>query len=287
MNSAFCVRTASQSEFEIAIQWAQKEGWNPGLDDLEAFYSADPDGFLMGWLGDRPVSAISVVRYQKNFAFLGFYLVHPEYRGAGYGLATWSAGMAHLQNRTICLDGVLDQQSNYKKNGFEYITQNIRFTGIPRRDNWEENLYEIIELTTANLPAVFALDQQCFPSPRENFIQEWVLPNAVKTRLSKGIVKDGRLIGFGTIRQCNSGFKIGPLFCETDGAAHALVKALISTVSPSAEISVDIPLCNTAAVKLAECLNLTPQFETARMVCGPAPTIAWNQVYGITSLELG
>lgn len=71
------IRTASENEFAVAIEWAKSEGWNPGLDDLSAFYAADPGGFLMGFLDDEPVSSISVVRYGDEFGFLGFYIVHP------------------------------------------------------------------------------------------------------------------------------------------------------------------------------------------------------------------
>jgi hypothetical protein len=30
---------------QVAISWADAEGWNPGLDDAERFLAADPDSF--------------------------------------------------------------------------------------------------------------------------------------------------------------------------------------------------------------------------------------------------
>ena len=66
------VRPATREEFATAIDWAAAEGWNPGLDDLEAFFAADPRGFWMAWKDGAPVSCISVVRVSADFGFLGF-----------------------------------------------------------------------------------------------------------------------------------------------------------------------------------------------------------------------
>ena len=79
------IRNADQYAFQVAVEWAANESWNPGLDDLPPFYAADPDGFLMGYIGDEPVACISVVRYGAEFGFLGFYIVSPAHRGQGCG----------------------------------------------------------------------------------------------------------------------------------------------------------------------------------------------------------
>ena len=81
------IRPASRKEFTVAVDWAADEGWNPGLDDLEAFHAADPNGFLMGFEGDEPISSISVVKYGAKFGFLGFYIVRPDRRETGAGLS--------------------------------------------------------------------------------------------------------------------------------------------------------------------------------------------------------
>lgn len=104
------VRTITENEMEIVVEWAAQEGWNPGLNDGSCYYQADPNGFLIGVLDGRPIASISVVKYGDSFGFLGFYIVRPEYRGMGYGMQIWNSGLDYLRGRTIGLDGVVAQQ---------------------------------------------------------------------------------------------------------------------------------------------------------------------------------
>ena len=36
------------SDLNMVLDWAGEEGWNPGLEDAEAFLASDPDGFFLG-----------------------------------------------------------------------------------------------------------------------------------------------------------------------------------------------------------------------------------------------
>src|ERR1700754_624217 len=114
----FTVRPMRLDEVEHAIQWAQQEGWNPGLHDAACFRAADPDGFFIGTLRDEPVGSISAVRYGEHFGFIGLYIVKPEFRGEGFGFRIWQHAMAYLAGRNIGLDGVVAQQDNYRQSGF-------------------------------------------------------------------------------------------------------------------------------------------------------------------------
>ena len=90
------IRTMTRSEFNLTMDWAAGEGWNPGFDDAECFFRTDPTGFLIGLLDDEPIASISVVKYEAHFGFLGFYIVKQEYRRLGYGYKLWKAGMKRL-----------------------------------------------------------------------------------------------------------------------------------------------------------------------------------------------
>src|SRR5262245_48464717 len=127
--SRFVVRRMSAADVARSCAWAAAEGWNPGLYDALAFHAADPNGFLVGELDGEPVASISVVRYGSDFGFLGFYIVVPAVRGKGWGIGIWREGMAHLAGRLVGLDGVVAQQDNYRRSGFELAWRNVRHEG--------------------------------------------------------------------------------------------------------------------------------------------------------------
>ena len=117
--TAASFRTATLPELSRILDWAADEGWNPGIEDAEAFFAADPGGFFVADHDGTPVAAISVVNHSDSFAFLGLYICHPDWRGTGLGFALWTHAIAHAGGRTIGLDGVPAQQDNYARSGFE------------------------------------------------------------------------------------------------------------------------------------------------------------------------
>ena len=279
------IRTASASDFAVAVDWAAAEGWNPGLDDLSAFHGTDPGGFFMGRIGNKPVSSISVVRYGAAFGFLGFYIVHPDHRGSGAGWATWQHGMAYLEGRTVGLDGVVAQQENYRKSGFVLAGRNVRYGGVPQVEA-EKATAEVRAVTVEDLPALIAYDRAFFAAPREAFTAPWVLAPTGTRRTALMAVKDGEIAGYGVIRACRSGCKVGPLLAEDAGTAAALF-AKLCAAAPGTEVALDTPQDNKAAMALAESAGLAPVFETARMYRGPAPSLPIDRTFGITTFELG
>ena len=36
----------NRDELDVAVEWAAKEGWNPGLNDAQVFWDTDPEGFV-------------------------------------------------------------------------------------------------------------------------------------------------------------------------------------------------------------------------------------------------
>jgi GNAT superfamily N-acetyltransferase len=280
--NSYTIRTMTRQEINIAVDWAAAEGWNPGLYDADCFYAADPGGFLVGMLGDEPIATISAVKYGSSFGFIGFYIVKPEYRSKGYGMQIWNAGMESLSGRTIGLDGVVAQQDNYKKSGFALAYSNVRYQGTGGGD------YPagagIVPLSALAFDDICAYDQAFFPDNRREFLKYWI--NRPQSA-ALGIVRDNKLAGYGVLRICRTGFKVGPLFADSPECAEQLFVALKSHAPESAPVFLDIPAVNAAAVDLVNRQNMTVSFETARMYAGKAPDLPINRLFGVTTFELG
>ena len=275
----------TRAEVDVAVDWAAAEGWNPGLADAACFHRTDPEGFLAGRLDGDMVAGISVVSYGEAFGFLGFYIVAEGFRGRGHGMALWRAGLAHLGGRTVGLDGVVAQQANYAKSGFALAHRNIRYGGSPAVSRPEDpTLVDLSELPRAR---VLAYDRPLFGAPRAAFLDCWLRPERRPgRRWGLGLLRDGALAGYGVIRACRAGHKIGPLFAEDEAGADLLFRGLAGSVG-SARVYLDPPEPNGRAIALAERYAMTPVFETARMYKGHAPDLPLDQIFGVTTFELG
>ena len=93
--------------------------------------------------------------------------------------------------------------------------------------------------------------------------------------------------GYGVIRPCRTGYKIGPLFADSPELAESLFLALTSKVQATEPIFLDTPEVNQAAVALAERHAMQVSFETARMYTGDFPELPVNRLFGMTSFEIG
>ena len=279
------IREMRPDEIGVAIDWAAKEGWNPGLDDLTSFAAADPGAFLVGLLGEKPVATISAVRYGSTFGFIGCYLVAPEFRGRGLGREIWQAAMHRLTGRNIGLDGVVAQQENYRRSGFRLAHRNIRFAGKSDQIGTKPPLELSPEsIQCQSFSDIERYDREFFADIRSEFLCAWI-----EQAQSRGLVvkQGGVIVGYGLLRACRCGFKFGPLFADNPLVAETLFGLLTESIPAGSDIYLDVPATNPGAVSLAERHGMRPVFETARMYTQAEPDIAIARTYGITTFELG
>lgn len=278
----YLIGVASAEDLALMRSWAADEGWNPGAGDIHAFHAADPHGFLVGRLDGRPVSCISVVRYESHFGFLGFYIARPEIRGQGFGIQIWRAGISHLAGRNVGLDGVVAQQENYRKSGFAPAWNNIRHEGALAPAEVPKGV-ELVDARGMPFDLLTAYDKRFFPAGRDAFLSCWIgLPG----RHAVVALREGRIDGMGVIRPGVGAARIGPLYAGTPQIGAALAGSL-ALRSQAKTVAIDVPDRNRDAIALVESLGLRPAFETARMYTKGAPEIDTAGLFGVASLELG
>ncbi len=280
MTAAAVVSRMTVDDLHWAVDWAAREGWNPGLHDARPFWAADPTGFFIARVGDRVAGTISCVRYGDDVAFAGFYIVDPDLRAQGIGHLLGDAAFAHAGDRVLGIDGVVEQQPTYLSLGFALQHRNIRFAGAPA-GAWDP---QALSLTHADLDDVLAYDEPCFGASRPAFLRSWLEQPGSH---SVGIREAGGLAGYGVIRQCREGYKVGPLFSDDPRTAGRILSSLAARVPLGSTIYLDVPEPNADGVELAHRFGLTPVFETARMYRSGVFDLPLARIFGITTFELG
>jgi ribosomal protein S18 acetylase RimI-like enzyme len=285
MDPALALRTMTRAELDTLVDWAAREGWNPGLDDASIFWDTDPEGFVAAELGGELVGGGSIVAYGERFGFMGFFIVRPEHRSHGLGQRLWRHRRDRLLARlaspaTIGMDGVFAMQDFYARGGFSLSHRDLRFEALGTAGSRAPGLIDVRELP---FDALSRYDAAHFPAPRERFLKAWIAqPNGH----GLAVVEGSAVRGYGVIRRCRQGHKIGPLFADDADAADALFRSLIA-FAPGEAVYLDVPENNPHAMALARRHGMQEVFGCARMYHGPAPWLPHEQTYGVTTFELG
>lgn len=265
-----------------ALEWANSEGWNPGLHDATTFFQVDPAGFWLAQLDDKPVASISAAQWNDDFAFVGLYIVVPEERGKGYGWQLWQHVLQTHQGKCLALDGVVAQQANYVKSGFQLAHRSLRWAG--HAGQFTGKSPQVVPLHQLDMNEVIRLDCAVSPADRPQYIKAWL--EQPDTR-SWGIASHGSVDALAVARPCQTGWKIGPLIAKTPEQARELLHACCTGLASDTPIFVDAPEPNRAAQELLGGAGFTVNFECARMYTRAVRQHRLDWLYGVTSFELG
>jgi predicted N-acetyltransferase YhbS len=275
------IHQMNRSEFETAIQWAAEEGWNPGIHDGDCFFQTDPTGFFAAKANDQIVGTVSVVKYSADFAFAGFFIVQPDWRGKGVGLKIQQFIDDHFGSFNIGIDGVLAMKAKYETVGFKLAYQNLRYAGTAKPCKIDNRC---LKIAAKDFDYIVNFDAHFFPVKRRVFLEAWLNQNDATSLVRKD--ERGNICGYGVIRRCFRGNKIGPLFAKDCQTAKCLFDALSGSVVGE-EVFLDVPAVNAAGVQLALSNDMQLVFSTVRMYTKQEPVLPLNQIYGVTSFELG
>jgi GNAT superfamily N-acetyltransferase len=290
MSSDLVIRNMSRAEVADLVELAAREGWNPGLHDAEIFWLADRDAFIAAEIDGVTIGGGAITSYGGEFGFMGLFIVRPEFRGRGLGNALWHARRERLIARlrpgaAIGMDGVFAMQDYYAAGGFRFSHRNLRFRAdVPEgaaTDPVDDS--GIVTLASVSFDEVIDYDRTCFPADRAGFLQAWINQRDAR---ALGYRRDGRLHGYGVVRRCGEGCKIGPLFAD-DAAAARRLYANLSRFAAGGPLFLDAPENNPSAMDLVSDHGMTEVFGCARMYLGDPPQIAEERVFGVTTFELG
>ncbi len=272
-------------EVQSLMKLAQQESWNPGPHDAEVFWTTDPDGFYGFYYKDALIAGGAIISYNKEFGFMGLFIVKPEYRGYGLGRKLWYLRRDLLldrlnDNASIGMDGVVAMQPFYNKGGFEKAYTEERYEKTGMEFETDNNISPIVE---SDLDQILSYDKQCFGFSRPQFLRPWINLPGNKTFEYK---KEAQVRGFAVVRKATVGYKIGPLFADDHEIAEELYKACLNSAKGE-PLYIDVPMINERALSIIKKHDAKYVFECARMYYGKPPKIDVNKIYGVTTFELG
>jgi hypothetical protein len=274
----------TRAEADILDGWAASEGWNPGLQDIDIAWAYDPDAFIALRKDGELAGGGAIVAYEGAAGFMGLFIMRADLRRQGLGRVLWHERLKRLRARLhpdapIGMDGVFDMAPFYEAGGFKYLYRDLRFEGTAKGALDPA----AIPLDQIPWPDLAAYDARISGLKRESFMRAWL---GQEGGHGFALSEAGTIRGYGFLRPCRVGFKLGPLYAADPVIARRLLFSLLSAVQGS-QVQIDVPEPNLAAMSIMNELGWPSPFGCARMVYGTPPAMLVAQVFGVMSFEFG
>lgn len=285
-NSEYRIEKMTKEDMKMMIDRAIAEGWTESYDSMDLFYEMDPNGYFKGMIGDEVVSVVSAVQYPDNYAFMGYYIVAPQYRGRGYGLKLFQHALDYCKGCLVGLDAVESRAPTYEKIGFVTSEGSDRYVGTAKKATVPLN---VISYEPKHFDDIAEYDKPFFPSQRRDFLKQWlVIPNA-KTVVYYN--DDHKLQGYGSIHKTNKGWEIAPLYADTREIAKSILIALVNQIDEGSYFGVNCPDTNKDAVDLFNekdnIYGFHLYFHNLRMYKDGMPQLDIPRSFSVLSLSVG
>jgi hypothetical protein len=117
--------------------------------------------------------------------------------------------------------------------------------------------------------------------PREEFLRLWFDKDQARTAVA---MAGDRVLGYGCIYPTYIGYRIGPLYADSEDIAANLVQALLEVV-PEPEPTITMSVLNDhAGFKLAKELNLVFRSSNETAMCARDIQFRMDRVYAVCGL---
>ncbi len=257
-----------------------RQGWNGGRHDAETFASADPDAWLIAEVDGAPVGVTLATRWNDAFGWIGVYLVDPDLRGRGIGLALFRRALERLEPRTIGLDGDPAQQANYRRSGFVDVHPNTRWHGPAGA--WEPS-GDVVPAAVVSFGELVTFDARAVGTERPALLRAWLdQPEAVSVA-----VGSDALTGFATARPAADGWKVGPVHAIAADAAVAAIAGAVEHLPSDTMCWFDVPDPNVEARALLGGRGYEAAPTSGRMVRGTPPPADLSISFALMAHEVG
>ena len=301
-NEELVLRKANSfDDLKFLSELLEKEEWALGQNELRYAFNSDPSGFLVGELGGKPISYISVVKYD-HFAFVSYFVVVESNRGKGYGRQTWEAGLASVdKDCNLGLASVPSMVGFYEKRGLTQAWINHEY--VVSASTTAQVLVEPIQLspgitfkpiTEVTFDALVAYDTAVFGAPRCKYLETLM---TLPENIAFAAVSENGLLGYTSSEKMlaeEKGIRIGPLFADNEQIARGLLQAVSKAAvsrnpHTDTKMTLVVPDINPVATNLVEkVLHGEAEFHPVHMFSKGIPeSMNLSKTFAISSLDSG
>ncbi|MDP1993471.1 MAG: GNAT family N-acetyltransferase [Syntrophales bacterium] len=284
MDSHIEIRTMTSADIPFGMMLKENAGWNQRPADWARLIALEPNGCFIARCDGRDVGTVTTTGYEKRFAWVGMFLVHPEIRRMGIGTRLLMHGIEYLEKKGITavrLDATATGKPLYKKIGFveEYLLE--RRQGIGESTGFLPDL----QISPDAIDDLCAYDAPVFGADRSRVLRHL----AVESVVHPGVAFDssGEIRGYIMVRRGSNRHYIGPWVADHADVARCLWRWALSRI-PGEPFFVDVCLANPDVDSVVPKGLFPVQRQIFRMVSGENRYPGCPQrVFGIAGTELG
>jgi GNAT superfamily N-acetyltransferase len=282
------IRPMSRDELDVVLDWADAEGWNPGLSDADVFWRIDRAGLWAIDVDGILVGSGATIAHGTDHVVIGLVHVRPEHRRQGIATRTFPWLVDGALSRmppgtTVSLDVPDHLHDLAERFGFHPVRRIARMVGRAIETRRGAHSGELRALASVPVDAVVDYDAAHVGALRRDLLETWIHPVG---GFSLGVYEGQRLRGMAVMRPARRGYRIGPLFADDPDIAEELMGAL-SRMVLGHTISLDVPTDNPQALALAARHGLAETSSVVHLELGDVRPAPEGSVYAITSIEIG
>lgn len=227
-----------------ALLLSREASWPHRREDWEMALALS-QGFV-ATKGDDVVGTALMTPFADVAATINMVIVAEAARGRGLGRRLMNTALAAAGSRECRLVATSDGLPLYEKLGFERTHKIKQHQGTVAAASPAASSADISWAEPGDLTAILVLDRLALGLDRRPLLQ--LLSQRGRLAILR---KEGRVVGYGALRDFGRGEVIGPVITETDVDAQALLSFFIAE-RPGAFLRVDTPVASGLSAWLVE-----------------------------------
>jgi ribosomal protein S18 acetylase RimI-like enzyme len=271
-----------ESDIEFVYTMCSVEEWNHSRRSVERLFGYEPNGCFVAEIEGRRVGHVFSFSYGK-VGWVGMLIVDKEYRRRSVGTVLMKRAMSYLLDlgvETIKLEAVPEISSLYRRLGFIYEFDSLRFERVNKKDDQSTDLH-VRPIRKNEITKIAEFDQQFFGADRTLVLSQLYEDNPELCFISH---MKSEIIGYIMCYEVETGYRIGPWICTPryPSVAKELILKCTETIGANAKLYVGVPAVNEKAVKILHDLDFEQYSKSIRMYYGKK--IENERVEGIFSI---